>query len=40
LALGFSLAGVLRDDRKQHAALMLLVSGAFTLWLAWALFAR
>jgi len=40
LALGFSLAGVVRDDRKQYAALMLLVSGTFTLWLAWALFAR
>ena len=40
LVLGFGLAGVLRDDRKQYAAVMLLVSGAFTLWLAWALFAR
>jgi len=40
LALGFSLAGVLRDDRKHYAAVMLLVSGTFTLWLAWALFAH
>jgi hypothetical protein len=40
VALGFSLAGVLRDDRRQYAALMLLVSGTFTLWLAWALFLR
>jgi hypothetical protein len=40
LALGFSVAGVLHDERKHYATLMLLVSGAFTLWLAWALFAH
>jgi hypothetical protein len=40
LALGFSIAGVLRDDRKQYATIMLLVSGAFTLWIAWAVLAH
>jgi len=40
LALSFSVVGILRDDRRQYAALMLLISGVFTLWLAWALFAR
>jgi hypothetical protein len=40
VALGFSIAGVLHDDRKHYAALMLLVSGALTLWIGFLLLAR
>lgn len=36
LALVFSIVGVLRDERKLYAAIMLVISGAITLYSLWA----
>jgi hypothetical protein len=36
LALGFSIAGVLRDQRKLYAWLVLVISGAITLYFLFA----
>ena len=32
LALGLSVAGVIRDERKLYAVIVLLISGAITLY--------
>jgi hypothetical protein len=40
LALIFSVMGVVLDDRKVFALVMLLVSGAFTLLILGSLFLR
>jgi len=37
LALGFSAAGVMRDERRLYAAVMLAISGAITLYILWAM---
>ncbi|MEN6333985.1 MAG: hypothetical protein ABFE01_06960 [Phycisphaerales bacterium] len=37
LALAFSVVGVLRDERKLYAAIMLAISGAITLYFLWAM---
>jgi len=35
LALGCSVAGVIRDERKFYAAVMLVISGAMTVVILW-----
>jgi hypothetical protein len=35
MALGLSLAGVMRDERRLLAAIMLAISGAITLYFMW-----
>jgi hypothetical protein len=40
LALAFSIVGVIRDERKLYAAIMLVISGAITLHLLWTMFLK